>query len=125
MYELTVAVEFEAAHRIVGYPGKCDRLHGHNWNIEITVAGEELDELGMLVDFKEVKKAAMQVADRLDHYYLNEMEPFQKVNPTAENIAKYIFDELSNEPLFLEKVKVRKVKVWESPKSAVSYSRGD
>lgn len=125
MYELTVGVDFEAAHRIVDYPGKCDRLHGHNWSVEATVVGKKLDDLGMLVDFKEVKKALSKIADQLDHYYLNEMAYFQTVNPTAENIAKYIFEELSKESLFAAEAKVKKIKVWESPKSAVTYSRGE
>ena len=94
MYELTVIVEFEAAHRIVDYPGKCNRLHGHNWSVEVNVVGTKLNDLGMLIDFKELKKEVNQMIDRLDHYYLNEIEAFKIMNPTAENIAKYIYEEL-------------------------------
>lgn len=125
MYELTVIVEFEAAHRIVDYPGKCNRLHGHNWSVEATVVGEKLDKLGMLIDFKEVKKAVNQVVDQMDHYYLNELAGFQTENPTAENIAKYIFEELEKNELFADIIKVKSIKVWESPKSAVMYSKGE
>ena len=94
MYELTVIVEFEAAHRIVDYPGKCDRLHGHNWSVEVTVEGEKLNSLGMLIDFKELKGEVNKVMDLLDHNYLNELPAFQKINPTAENIAKFIYEKM-------------------------------
>lgn len=126
MFELTVIVEFEAAHRIVGYPGKCNRLHGHNWSIEVSVVGNKLNELGMLVDFKELKQEVNKIMDRLDHQYLNELPIFQENNnPTAENIAIYIYNELENSSLFEANSKVKTVKVWESQKSAVSYSKGE
>ena len=126
MFELTVIVEFEAAHRIVGYPGKCNRLHGHNWSIEVSVAGTKLNGLGMLVDFKELKQEVNKIMDRLDHQYLNELPIFQENNnPTAENIAIYIYNELETSPLFEATCKVKTVKVWESQKSAVSYSKGE
>jgi 6-pyruvoyltetrahydropterin/6-carboxytetrahydropterin synthase len=122
MYEITVIVDFEAAHRIVDYPGKCNRLHGHNWSVEVTVAGKRLNELGMLIDFRELKNEVNQVIGRLDHIYLNELEPFCTQNPTAENIARYIFSELKLKPAFQGEIFIRAVKVWESPKSAVTYS---
>lgn len=125
MYELTVVVEFEAAHRIVDYPGKCNRLHGHNWIVEVTVQGTELNELGMLIDFKVLKKAVNEKIDQLDHIYLNELEAFRVENPTAEHIAKYIFEELSSSELLRGCIGVKSVKVWESPKSAVTYSKGE
>lgn len=125
MFELTVIVEFEAAHRIVDYPGKCNRLHGHNWSVEVTVKGSKLNELGMLIDFKELKNAVNATLDQLDHVYLNELDAFTKNNPTAEHIAKYIFEQLENNTLFNGEIKVKRIKVWESPKSAVSYSKGE
>lgn len=125
MYELTVVVEFEAAHRIVDYPGKCNRLHGHNWVVEVTIKGNRLNDLGMLYDFKELKKEVNLTIERLDHVYLNELEPFQIQNPTAEYIAKYIFEELAKNPRLGGDLRVGSVKVWESPKSAVTYSLGD
>jgi len=123
MYELTVIVDFEAAHRIHDYPGKCNRLHGHNWSIEVNVIGYELNELGMLIDFKELKEEVNQVIAQLDHVYLNELKAFQDQNPTAENIARYIYEELSNRPTFTKAIAIRSIKVWESPRSAVTYSR--
>jgi len=125
MYELTVIVEFEAAHRIVDYPGKCNRLHGHNWSAEVTVKGKKLNELGMLIDFKELKKEVNKTIDKLDHVYLNELDSFVKENPTAENIAKYIYEQVEASPLFANDIKVTMIKVWESPKSAVSYSKDE
>ncbi|MBP2633076.1 MAG: queuosine biosynthesis protein QueD [Firmicutes bacterium] len=123
MYELTVIVEFEAAHRIVDYPGKCNRLHGHNWSVEVTVKGKKLNELGMLIDFKELKKEVNKTIDKLDHVYLNELNAFVENNPTAEHIAKYIYEQLEVSPLFINNIKVKMIKVWESPKSAVTYSK--
>lgn len=124
MYELTVIVEFEAAHRIVDYPGKCNRLHGHNWSVEVSVQGKHLNTLGMLIDFKELKKEVNKTLDQLDHVYLNELEAFQVENPTAEHIAKYIFDELSKSVLLNGEIEIKAIKVWESPKSAVTYYKG-
>jgi 6-pyruvoyltetrahydropterin/6-carboxytetrahydropterin synthase len=121
MFELTTIVDFEAAHRLADYPGKCCRLHGHNWRVEVTVAGTELDSLGMLIDFRDLKREVNKVIETLDHYYLNEIEPFRTVNPTAENIAKYVYRELAGHLHAARGVQVRAVKVWESPHSACVY----
>ena len=121
MYELTTIVDFEAAHCIEGYPGKCCRLHGHNWKVEVTVAGSELDNLGMLIDFHVLKKYVNTAIETLDHYYLNEIYPFSSINPTAENIAKYIFKQVVTLIGSKHGVAVKMVKVWESPHSAIMY----
>jgi 6-pyruvoyltetrahydropterin/6-carboxytetrahydropterin synthase len=121
MFELTTIVEFEAAHYIPEYPGKCSRLHGHNWQVEVTVCGNKLNKLGMLIDFRDLKAAVTQIVTKLDHYYLNEIEPFCTLNPTAENIARYIFEELAGQPALDGEIAVDCVKVWESPRSAVVY----
>ncbi|MBP2644781.1 MAG: queD [Firmicutes bacterium] len=119
MYELTTIVEFEAAHRLEGYSGKCARLHGHNWQVEVTVAGTQLDKLGMLIDFRVLKQHVNSIIEQLDHYYLNELDAFKDWNPSAENIAKYIYQQLNGQ--FAQNIKVKQVKVWESPRSAVAY----
>ncbi|MBP2650068.1 MAG: queuosine biosynthesis protein QueD [Firmicutes bacterium] len=119
MYELTTIVDFEAAHQLRNYPGKCARLHGHNWQVEVTVAGNKLDEMGMLIDFKVLKQKVNQVIEGLDHYYLNELEAFRENNPSAENISQYIYQTLKNK--FIPNIKLCQVKVWESPRSAVTY----
>ena len=121
MFELTTIVDFEAAHRLPDYPGKCNRLHGHNWKVEVTIVGDKLDKLGMLIDFRELKLEVNKVIETLDHYYLNELEPFLTINPTAENLAQYIYSKLANQLAIDRPVKVKAVKVWESPHSAAVY----
>ena len=121
MFELTTIVDFEAAHRLAGYEGKCCRLHGHNWRVEVTVAGPKLDGLGMLVDFRALKQEVAKVIETLDHYYLNEIEPFRALNPTAENIARYVHRELAARLAPGLGVAVKAVKVWESPHAAAVY----
>lgn len=124
MYTLKVEGAFEAAHQLPDYPGKCARLHGHNWVVEAVVKGRELDKLGMLVDFKTVKKALNNVLDRYDHRFLNELVPFNTgVNPTAENLARIIFTELEDNGAFTAEVQLAAVTVFESPKSSVTYTK--
>ena len=124
MYTLKVESAFEAAHQLPDYPGKCARLHGHNWVVEAVVKGRELDKLGMLVDFKTVKKALNNVLDRYDHRFLNELVPFNTgVNPTAENLARIIFTELEDNEAFTAEVQLAAVTVFESPKSSVTYTK--
>ena len=121
MYELTVKSEFEAAHFIKNYPGKCARLHGHNWIVEAVAQGSQLNELGILIDFKILKAELNKILDELDHQYLNELEIFKTKNPTAENLAKEIFEKLSVSEIFSGTAKLTAVKVYESPKSCVTY----
>ncbi|GMA99615.1 6-carboxytetrahydropterin synthase QueD [Pelosinus sp. IPA-1] len=123
MFELTIAVNFEAAHCIRNYPGKCSRIHGHNWKVEVNIYGSKLDELGMLIDFGDLKAAVNDIMVNLDHYYLNEIEPFCRINPTAENLAQYIYEKLAETAVFNQDVKLRSVRVWESPNSAAAYSQ--
>jgi 6-pyruvoyltetrahydropterin/6-carboxytetrahydropterin synthase len=121
MYELTISEEFEAAHRLPEYDGKCCRLHGHNWRVEVAVRGKELDASGLLIDFKILKAHVGEVLSTLDHYYLNELEAFASLPPSAEHIARYVYDMLSARPAFGDRVKVYAVKVWESPRSCAAY----
>lgn len=121
MFEITVKSEFEAAHFIKNYVGKCARLHGHNWIVEAIVCGETLNELGILVDFKILKDELNKVLDELDHKYLNELEMFAEKNPTAEIIAKEIFDRLSVAKIFDGAAQLKGIRVYETPKSCVTY----
>lgn len=121
MYELTISDEFEAAHRLPDYIGKCCRLHGHNWKVEVCICGETLGANGMLVDFKDLKEALASVLSKLDHYYLNETPPFDTIPPTAENLARYVFDSISHQAALPASVSVFAVRVWESPRSCASY----
>ncbi len=116
MYELMVKLHFSSAHRVEDYPGNCERLHGHNWTVKVYVESDKLDGLGMVVDFRTLKEKAKNVISIIDHQYLNDIEPFKKINPTAENIAKWIYDQLKKE------LSVSKVTVFESEDSSASYS---
>ena len=121
MYEIEVRSAFEAAHRLPGYDGKCARLHGHNWEVVAIVRGDKLDEIGMLIDFKIIKAELKKVLDVFDHRFLNELEIFSGKNPTAENIARKVFERLNLSGIFNDSVKLHAVRVHESPNSCVTY----
>ncbi|HEX5056120.1 MAG TPA: 6-carboxytetrahydropterin synthase QueD [Gammaproteobacteria bacterium] len=120
-YTLKVLTEFASAHTLAGYPGACSRMHGHNWKVEVEVIASQLDPTGMAIDFKRIKQAANEVGNRLDHRYLNDIPPFDRVNPTAENIAAWFFQELSSN-LNTEHAKVHSVTLWETDRACVKYS---
>ena len=125
MYEISVGAAFEAAHFINGYDGKCQRLHGHNWQVEAIVRGRELDRLGMLIDFKTLKAELNKILDEFDHRFLNELETFAQENPTAENLARKIFERLAASKIFSDTTTLHAVKVYESPNSCVIYRADD
>jgi 6-pyruvoyltetrahydropterin/6-carboxytetrahydropterin synthase len=120
MYEVRIISEFSSAHRLRGYKGKCEELHGHNWTVEALISSEKLDKVSMVIDFKELKSKLNSILAELDHRYLNDLTYFKKTNPTSENIARYIFDRL-NRKLRPNKLKASKVTVWESDTSCASY----
>jgi 6-pyruvoyltetrahydropterin/6-carboxytetrahydropterin synthase len=119
-YTLKILTDFASAHTLRDYPGACARMHGHNWKVEVEVSARQLDEIGMGVDFRVIKQATRDVAERLDHRYLNELEPFTQVNPTAENIAAYFHRELSAK-LNNDRVQVHAVTLWETERACVRY----
>jgi 6-pyruvoyltetrahydropterin/6-carboxytetrahydropterin synthase len=121
MYELKVITDFAAAHQLRNFRGECEKLHGHNWRIEVVLSGDRLNEAGLLVDFKDVKTAANKILEDLDHAYLNELPQFKDENPSSENIAAYLFQRLSSE-LNSGHVKVTKVTAWESDSACASYA---
>lgn len=121
MYEIFVEDHFSAAHQIKEYGGNCEKVHGHNWKVKVFVRVKELNELGLGVDFRELKKELKKVLDELDHVKLEEITPFKNINPTSENIAKYIFNKLSSRFNSGPK-KVSKVEVCETPGAGVVYS---
>ncbi|GAB6157436.1 6-carboxytetrahydropterin synthase QueD [Desulfotomaculum varum] len=124
MYELTVRSRFSAAHSLCGYPGDCARLHGHTWTVQVKVEGGKLDSLGMLVDFKKLKKQLSLVIDQLDHRLLNELPGFgeQGINPTAENLAYYIYQTLKQPITDLQEgIRLKEISVWESPDAYATY----
>ena len=119
-YTLKILTDFASAHTLRDYPGACARMHGHNWKVEVEVAASELDAMGMGVDFKVIKQAARDIAERLDHRYLNDLEPFTRINPTAENIAAYFHQELSAQ-LNNDRIQVHAVTLWETERACVRY----
>ena len=120
-YTLRVITEFAAAHTLRGYEGSCNRLHGHNWRVEVEILAQELDDIGMGVDFREIRRTARAVTDELDHRYLNELEPFTEINPTAENIAAHCFREMGAR-LNRRAVTVSAITVWENDRACVRYA---
>ena len=123
MYYLTVEGNFSSAHQLREYKGKCENLHGHNWKIILTVRGEKLNSLGILVDFHDLKAMLKQIIDSLDHINLNEHSAFQKENPSSENIARYIFEEVSalSSARGLADIYTDSVTVYESETSRCTY----
>ncbi len=121
MFVLKIVTDFAAAHSLRNYPGDCARLHGHNWQVEVLVASEVLDENGIAIDFREIKKQTKVVIKRLDHQYLNEIPPFDTLNPTAEHLAKYLHEEVGI-LINNSNVAVKEVIIWETPRASVSYS---
>ena len=121
MFKLVVKKEFSSAHILHGHPGDCKRMHGHNWLVEAEVQGNNTNEIGMVIDFKDIKNNLQEIISMLDHQILNDLEPFVDRNPTAENISKYIYKELSNN-INTDNIKVSKIKLWETNNSAVTYT---
>lgn len=116
MFEVKVETYFSSAHHLLNYKGKCENMHGHNWKIEVTARGENLDNSNILIDFKVLKKAVAEVADYLDHKDLNEIEEFKNQSPSSEFIAKFIYKKLK------ENInEISRVDVWETATSRASY----
>jgi len=120
-YTLKIVTDFAAAHTLRDYPGACSRMHGHNWKVEVEVRASELDETGMVVDFKVIRRAAIAVIERYDHQYLNEIAPFDTVNPTAENIAAILHKAIA-EQLDNTRIKVSATTIWETDRACARYT---
>ncbi|HVH97981.1 MAG TPA: 6-carboxytetrahydropterin synthase QueD [Enhygromyxa sp.] len=120
-YLLKTHVHFAAAHVLRGYEGDCEQLHGHNYKVEIEVRATQLDELGMGVDFRAIRVAAREVVGVLDHRLLNDIPPFTEVNPTAEHIAAYVYEQLGR-LIDNDRVRVHAVTIWETDRDSVRYS---
>jgi 6-pyruvoyltetrahydropterin/6-carboxytetrahydropterin synthase len=123
MFEVSVEESFAAGHALRGYRGKCENPHGHNYKVRITLRGQELDKIGLLFDFKDLKLAMNQIIDRLDHQYLNDLDPFKVANPSAENLARYFYDETSQQlrQATNGRVCVKDVRVWETDSTTATY----
>lgn len=120
MYEVSITGHFSAAHHLNNYQGSCEAHHGHNWQVEVYVYGDKLDEAGILIDFRVLKEKVSKVLDYLDHVDLNTLEPFKDANPTSEHIARYIYKQLEDE-ISVSGCMVSKVSVHETPGSIASY----
>ena len=121
MFEVTIEETFAAGHALRQYRGKCENVHGHNYRCQVTVEGAELDSIGLLVDFVELKKSVHSVLDRLDHQWLNDYPPFDVLNPSAENIARYIYEQVVAGLTPRDGVRVAAVKLWETDTASAIY----
>ena len=119
MYHLEVEESFAAAHQLREYRGACENLHGHNWRVRLSVCGNGLDRLGMLVDFGELKRLLRDALARFDHRFLNDVAPFDRMNPTSENLARHFVETIG--PRLPPNARVSEVAVWESDRSAARY----
>ena len=122
MYEVSVDESFAAAHNLRNYKGKCEDLHGHNYKVRVTLAGPELDATGLLYDFVHLKQVIQGVIRSLDHKYLNELKPFDVLNPSAENIARHIYEETAKQMRATANgAAISSITVWESDVTAATY----
>jgi len=119
MYRLSAQLNISSAHYLNDYDGDCARLHGHNWKIKVEVIAHELDDRGMAMDFKELKESAWKVIGKYDHQVFNEVAPFDRLNPTAENIARYFYESIARE--LPDSIKMDKITLWETDKYSVEY----
>jgi 6-pyruvoyltetrahydropterin/6-carboxytetrahydropterin synthase len=124
MFEVSVEKSFAAGHALRGYKGKCENVHGHNYKVRVTLVGEQLDSIGLLYDFVEVKRLLAEIIERLDHRFMNDVPPFTELNPSAENLARYFYQELQRG---LEAapggapVRVGAVTIWETDTTTATY----
>jgi 6-pyruvoyltetrahydropterin/6-carboxytetrahydropterin synthase len=123
MYEVTVEADFSSGHYLRNYKGKCENPHGHNYKVRVTLAGTELDEAGLLLDFKLLKQVLRPVIERIDHQMLNDIEPFIVLNPSAENLAKFLYDEtnLHLSDVTAGRVRVKDCTIWETDTTTATY----
>ena len=119
MYRLSSQKMISAAHVLRDYDGPCSRMHGHNWNVKIDVLSNQLDKVGFCLDFKDLDDILWKVIGPFDHNNFNDFAPFDKLNPTAENIARYFFDELKK--LLPQNIRLEKISIWETDTYLVEY----
>ncbi len=120
MFEISVEYSFAAGHALRGYKGKCENVHGHNYKLQVTLAGEQLNATGLLMDFVDLRANIKKLVERLDHRFLNDLPPFDELNPSAENLAKYFSDELEAQAR-AQGLRVEAVKIWETDTTSATY----
>ncbi len=118
MYEVSVREHFDAAHYLRGYRGRCEKLHGHRFQVMVAVRASEVDEIGLAYDFVELKRHLREILERWDHTCLNDVPPFDRINPSSENIAATIYSEFEAR---LAGISISSVQVCESPEACVTY----
>jgi 6-pyruvoyltetrahydropterin/6-carboxytetrahydropterin synthase len=123
MYEVTVEAGFSSGHYLRNYKGKCENPHGHNYKVRVTLVGAVLDEAGLLLDFKLLKQVMRPVIERIDHQMLNDLEPFTTINPSAENLAKFFYDETNHQldEMTSGRVRVKDCTLWETDTTTATY----
>jgi 6-pyruvoyltetrahydropterin/6-carboxytetrahydropterin synthase len=121
MFEVAVEHTFAAGHALRNYRGKCENVHGHNYRVQVVVRGETLDATGMLADFVELKRLLREISEPMDHVFLNDIDPFRELNPSAENMARYICERMQQELKQISPVEVAEVKVWETDIQSATY----
>lgn len=119
MYRTFIETHFSAAHQLYGYPGHCGKLHGHTWKIRVEVETEQIDSIGIGIDFRKLKEITESVLEPLDHHHINEIPPFDKENPTAENLSRFLYRQIQQQ--VPPQVRMVQVTVWESEHYAVGY----
>jgi len=123
MFEVNVEETFSAGHALRGYKGKCENPHGHNYRVRVSLEGEELDSIGLLFDFSHLKKILRELIGDMDHKFLNDQAPFHAINPSAENIAKFLYDESSKEMQRMSHApRIKSVTVWETDETSATYT---
>ncbi|MFZ3136691.1 MAG: 6-carboxytetrahydropterin synthase QueD [Thermodesulfovibrionales bacterium] len=120
MFELMIETHFSSAHQLRGYKGKCERVHGHNWKVQVYVLAERLNEIDITIDFHDLKKMTEEIVGQLDHSFLNDIFPFTEKNPSSENIAKWIYDSLRKR-LDNDDISLSAITVWESETASATY----
>ncbi|NOX88703.1 MAG: 6-carboxytetrahydropterin synthase QueD [Calditrichaeota bacterium] len=120
MYKLAIETMISASHFLSDYRGPCQRIHGHNWKIQVEITGDQLNKTGMVIDFKDLSDLTWSVVGKYDHQSLNELPPFDRMNPTAENMARYFFKEIDK--ILPAGVKMRAIRLWETDKYMVEYT---
>jgi 6-pyruvoyltetrahydropterin/6-carboxytetrahydropterin synthase len=123
MFEVSAEETFAAGHSLRNYHGKCENVHGHNYRVRVTLEGANLDHAGLLVDFVEIKRLLRAIIEKLDHQFLNDVEPFDKLNPSAENMARYFYEQMAGQLDGVREnpVRVAEVKIWETDTATATY----
>jgi 6-pyruvoyltetrahydropterin/6-carboxytetrahydropterin synthase len=122
MFQVTVDETFSSGHALRGYKGKCENVHGHNYKVRVTLEGPQLDSVGLLYDFTHLKRVIREIVGGVDHKFLNDMAPFDVINPSAENLAKYFYDETTRQMNAMpEGARVTSITIWETDTTSATY----